>query len=327
MNSSRFYRLVPLFAIAITVVAGLAGSVRPAAAAVNGAPDLSVSLTVSSNPVAARGALNYTLKVYNEPHEQCFDPRGDRCASFGRSVSGVVVDLTAPGDGTIYTGYYWADHGFTCAMLTTARVRCSNGSLATLDTATITLTGYAPSTGGTVTATAQVDPANAISEWIEVNNTAGATFTVNPPIATDLAVTSLTASPNPVARNGNVTFTITVQNVSAREAQGIRVSLKAVPASAALQFVSGGSGSSWGCNAVSGSGFEVNCYNVDAPGCEIICPGSIPAGGSVTFTITAKAITAGAVGVQAEAKVIQDWMGYVDTNAANNSRSLTLTVQ
>jgi hypothetical protein len=323
MTTSRIYRLVPLIAIALAVFAGLVVAARPAAAA-PGPPDLSVTMTASPNPVAPNGYITYALKVYNTPTERCEVYRGeDRCIFYGRNLSGVVVDFAVPVGARYW--YATADHGFSCAAQSAALVRCVNGSLLMDDQATITIRLWPPYQGGTITATATVDPANAIAERSETNNAASVAVTVNPPSPTDLAVTSLTATPNPVSRASTVTFTVTVSNVSGVAASGVSLSLRGVPATMALHFVYGAADGNpnWACYQKQGDPyFNVVCDPpMEGPG------GYVPAGGNQTFTITATTgPNSGNIGLQADVGL--NWAGgYIDSNSSNNSRGLTLAVQ
>lgn len=97
------------------------------------------------------------------------------------------------------------------------------------DTETITLQLIAPQTLpsspvssaiGPITSTVTVDPANTIPENEESNNT----YTTTTDVLTGVDLTvSKTDSPDPVARNGELTYTITVTNNGTQDATGIVV--------------------------------------------------------------------------------------------------------
>lgn len=320
MTPSRIYRLVPFIVIALAAAVGLAGAVRPAAAAY-GPPDLQVSVTGSPNPVFGNGAdptLTYTLKVYNTPEERCELYRGeDRCINYGRNVSGVVVDLAVPA-GSTYQSYV-ADHGFNCAAQSATLVRCLNGSLLMYDEAKITIKLWAPKTSGPITATATVDPANAIAERNETNNTASAT--VSAVLVTDVDITGFTATPNPASPYDTVTLSLTISNVSNVAANGVRVYLQNKPTNGMqLHFVSGGGADGWTCVQASSTYFSAYCGKGSN-----FWSGSIPAGGSLTLTITAT--TAGPATIDIEANLyVEPYFGTKDVDFTN-TRYLKLTVQ
>jgi len=58
-------------------------------------------------------------------------------------------------------------------------VRCVSGNVATGTTAQITLTMAAPTTPGTYTSIATVDPYTEVAEYSESNNTAAVSFVAN----------------------------------------------------------------------------------------------------------------------------------------------------
>jgi hypothetical protein len=321
MNMRHIPRLVPIVVGVLALAAGLSGAIRPAAA-VYGPPDLQVGLIASPNPVAPNGTITAKLVVSNSSEEHCRWYGGeDHCYSTGKSVSGVVVELTKPAGAIVFS--MSDNHGFNCADHPGV-VRCDSGSLGSDDTATLTIWLHAPATGGTFTMTATVDPTNAIAERNETNNTDTASVTVDPslpPYVTDLAVTGLTASPNPVAGNSTVTFTVTVSQVSGLAAGGVTVSLRTVPVLTTPVFVSGGNADGWNC-FTSGQGY----FDVDCGKGSSYLDGSIPAGGTLTLTITARTTGPATLNLQASATV--DWRcGPPDNNPTNNTRAMTLVVQ
>ncbi len=87
-------------------------------------------------------------------------------------------------------------------------------------TETIRLYLIAPHVIGPVTSTVTVDPNNAISENDEANNT----FVTTTDVLTGIDLTvSKTDTPDPVARNGTLRYTITVTNLGTQDATGIVV--------------------------------------------------------------------------------------------------------
>lgn len=87
-------------------------------------------------------------------------------------------------------------------------------------TETILIKLIAPHQTGDITTTVTVDPANIIPENDESNNTYTTTTSVITGI--DLTVSKI-ATPSPVARNGTLKYTITVENLGTQDAQNIVV--------------------------------------------------------------------------------------------------------
>lgn len=131
-------------------------------------------------------------------------------------------------DTSLGAGPGWdAAPGTTCSVSTTNVLSCVIASLAGEATsqpggATTTITLYliAPHATGPISSTVTVDPNNAISEHDEANNS----FTTTEQVQTgiDLEVTKAD-SPDPVARNGTLRYTITVTNLGTQDSTGIVV--------------------------------------------------------------------------------------------------------
>jgi len=105
----------------------------------------------------------------------------------------------------------------TCTNLTVQGVISSGLSGGTVQK--IVLTVIAPPQPGTITATVTVDPANAIFESDESNNTATTTTKIETGI--DLTVTK--DSEDVVAPSGTLIYTIKVQNIGTQDATGVVV--------------------------------------------------------------------------------------------------------
>jgi hypothetical protein len=140
-----------------------------------------------------------------------------------------------------------------------------------------------------------------------------------PPYATDLAVTGLTASPNPVASSSTVTFTVTVSNLSGLAAGGVSVTLRNPRLLATPVFVSGGNADGWTCHNWQAM-FNVTCDKGSTHH-----EGGIPAGGSLTLTITANTTEPASIALEASVS-IDPLYGPPDSNTTNNKRTMTLTV-
>lgn len=126
-----------------------------------------------------------------------------------------------------------AGHGFSAsASGTTCGVDASNVLTCTIPTVrgsktsgnpggsteTITLFLIAPHAVGPITSTVTVDPTNIIPENFEDNNTT----TTTTPILTGIdLIVSKTDTPDPVARNGTLRYTVTVSNVGTQDASGV----------------------------------------------------------------------------------------------------------
>lgn len=165
---------------------------------VNGV-DVSASLSATPNPATQGTALTYTATLTNFGTE----------TATGVSLSdelpiGVSFVSATPSQGNC--------NG-------TAAVSCSLGDLASGASATVAIT-VTPTVTGTlvnsITATGNGD-VNA------ANNSASASVVVNAPVVTaDLGV-SLSATPNPVKRLSNLTYTINVSNAGPGTAEGVTV--------------------------------------------------------------------------------------------------------
>lgn len=206
----------------LTNTASTITSVRPSI-------DLSVTqhrtLPVVPEPVRAADRFDYTITVGNSGLYNANNvvvrqplPAGVFLDGFTASPVEVPAVTTCGAD---------AAGVVTCVI---PRVRGANDSGNVQgDLETITLNLIAPQTKpsspvssaiGPITSTVTVDPTNTIPENDEANNT----FTTTTDVLTgvDLTVTK-TDSPDPVARNGTLRYTITVTNNGTQDATGIVV--------------------------------------------------------------------------------------------------------
>jgi len=83
----------------------------------------------------------------------------------------------------------------------------------------LTLHVVSPPHPGTIDATVTVDPANAIFESDETNNT----WSVSTPVATGIDLTVSKTSESPIAPSGTLTYTIKVSNIGTEDATGVTV--------------------------------------------------------------------------------------------------------
>jgi uncharacterized repeat protein (TIGR01451 family) len=150
-------------------------------------------------------------------------------------------------------------------------VTCTGGTLNPDTTKTITFVMVAPAGVGSISNTVTIDPANAIFEADETNNTATQTTQV----ATGIDLTILkqdagnnfitgTALPgfDPIARSGTQTYTILVDNIGPQDASNIMVS-DTLPANTTLRSASGDHG--FTCSQ---TGQIVNCVGGSIKGTE-----------------------------------------------------------
>jgi len=136
------------------------------------------------------------------------------------TASGVHISLGLPAGGVTFLGAA-GSNGFNCAAPVSNTVDCT-GNLAGGGSTNLTVNFIvnlsAPDDPLTFTAT--IDPANAFTESNEGNNTASETTTVSgagcaTEFCIDLVAAQLTASANPVATGGSLTYTLTVVNIGA----------------------------------------------------------------------------------------------------------------
>jgi uncharacterized repeat protein (TIGR01451 family) len=140
--------------------------------------DLTISQADSPDPVLVGNPLTYTLTVGN---------------TGGASATGVTVQYTLP-SGATFNGTTVAN-GFTASQ-SAGVVTFTGGSINAGGDATLTVS-VLPNASGTLTSgTAVVDPANAIAESNEANNTAGSITTTvaqgNANLVTTVAITGNT---------------------------------------------------------------------------------------------------------------------------------------
>lgn len=162
-------------------------------------------------PIRARDAFDQVLTVGNSGLDD---------------ATGVVVREPLPA-GVVLEGFS-STGGFACAVNASNVVTCSGGNVPGElssgsyggTTRQITLHLTAPNAAAPITTNVTVDPFNAIHEGDETNNGSSATT----PIATGINLTVMkVANFDPVAPNGSLTYTLTVDNVGTADATGIRV--------------------------------------------------------------------------------------------------------
>jgi uncharacterized repeat protein (TIGR01451 family) len=182
--------------------------------------DLAIAIADAPDPVAAGGALSYTITVSN--------------SGPGSSTGIAVLDSLPSGVGFVSaSGTAWS-----CSAVG-QDVTCLSPALAAAASTTITLVVTAPPSGGTLSNTASV--AATTPDGNPANNQASTSTTVN--AAADLSI-AMVDSPDPVLGNGQLRYAIDVTNLGPNTASGITVS-NSLPAGN-VTFVSA-TGSGWTC--------------------------------------------------------------------------------
>ncbi|MDX1996523.1 MAG: IPTL-CTERM sorting domain-containing protein [Thermoanaerobaculia bacterium] len=228
--------------------------------------DVAITKTDSPDPVTAGTNLTYAIAVTNGGP----DPMADVEWTDTLPAGTTFVSLTSPG-------------GWTCttpAVGVGGTVTCSIASQVA-GTANFTLVVAIPAAtaaGTVISNTADVTSSTADSN--PGNDTATTTTTVA--TAADL-VTTKTATPDPVAPGGALTYTITVVNNGPSDAQTVALA-DTVPANTTFQSLTSEPG--WTCTtpAIGGTG-AVNCSIA-----------TLPVGTTATFTLQVQVSVGAAAG-------------------------------
>ena len=197
-------------------------------------------------------------------------------------------------------------------------VTCTGGTLGPDTTKTIMFVMVAPPGVGTISNTVTIDPANAIFEADETNNTATQTTQV----ATGIDLTILkqdngnnfitgTALPgfDPIARSGSQTYTILVDNIGPQDAANIMVR-DTLPANTILRSAEGDHG--FTCSQ---TGLFVDCVGGHVLGTESeVYAGS----GKDHATIVIKLFAQSAVGTMHNEVVVDPLNQIAEINENNN---------
>ena len=195
--------------------------------------DLTVTKAADFDPVATSGTLTYTITVKNIGTQDS---------------TGVVVRDTLPANSIFRVAS--ADHNFTCSH-SGGTVECISGilngtytSFPGVDTATITITVFAPPIPGPITNVVRVDPDKVIPEINEDNNINSLTTQVAIGGVVINAFNELTISqtdtPDPVAPSGVYHYIITIGNDATDPAFNVKVRDFLPPGSAYISAVTTG---------------------------------------------------------------------------------------
>ena len=284
------------------------------------------AVPVSGGAVAPSGTLKYNLTVSNT----------------GRDLAQNIVVRNYLPEGAVYRSAKENDTlstdgggGFVCFRQTGDErvVECSNGTLLSGEAAVIEIVMFAPTQPGEIHNQAAVDPANAIPEGNEGNNTAVSDADSDPlngdqPTMVDLTgssdfieldITELTGTPASVTTDTPVEYSLKVANVGSDQAFNIVVEDYLAPG---MTFISAE-------DTVPGAA----AFTCSEAGGTVTCTGgSIPAGGDRTIKIIARSPSHSNVNLVNNATEIEN-QALVDPNNAipegdetNNSAFVRTTV-
>jgi uncharacterized repeat protein (TIGR01451 family) len=264
-------------------------------------PDLSVTETVSPNPVAPAASITYTETVNNNSTA---------------AAAGATLTQTTPANTTFQS--VTPPAGWTCgtqpAVGGTGSIVCTaTGTFAGGTSAIIPVVVNVNSAvaAGTVIANS-VTVSETGTDPVPGNNTATISTTVQD---ADLSVTE-TVTPNPVATGANITYTETVTNNTATVAAAGATLTQSTPAHTLFQSVTPPAG--WNCGTTPAVG---------ATG-SIVCAatGTFAGSSSVIFSVVVSVSPEAVVGSTITNSVTVSETG-TDPNLANNTATSSVQVQ
>ena len=279
----------------------------------------------AGNAVATSSIVTWEIVVTNTGSDPAFNVRLTDMLPSGFTFI-AAVDTSGPSD----------PFRFVCAPAAGNTVDCTGATLSgtvnvagtSPTTRTIVLRAYASAIPGIYTNTVIVDPANAIPEGNETNNTANASVDVSnggPGAFIDLEVDKQALIPvagTPVAPGGQLAYTLTVTNTGAAPAFNVVVR-DVLPAHVTFFNAADGTVGPGMFTCAQASGV-VNCSG-----------GQIPAGGSRTILVLmiaptsieqyATSLTNISVGITNQAFVDPD-NAILEGNEINNADSVDTTV-
>jgi uncharacterized repeat protein (TIGR01451 family) len=267
------------------------------------APNLAITKTDGVSTVYRGGPVTYTIVVTN---------------SSAYPVTGTVTD-TVPASVTAVTWTCAASAGSTCTAASGAgNAINTSATLLVGGTATYTVSGtVSAAASGTLTNTANV----AVPAWLTdsnpANNTATDTDTINP--NANLAITKTDGRAN-ITAGSTVTYTIVVSNAGPDASNGSIVT-DTVPATV--------TGVTWTCGTPTGG---ATCGAASGSGNAISTTANLPAGSSLTYTVTGTLAVSATGTLSNTATIITPASGVSDptdlsrTGAGNNSATDTDTI-
>ncbi len=268
-------------------------------------PDLSVTKTDGVTTVTQGGTVTYTIVAKNNG---------------AYTVEGTVTDTVSAS----LTGVTWtcaASAGSTCVAASGSGNAISTSAiLAAAGTATYTVTGTLSNTAtGTLSNTATVAAPSWMTDATPANNTATDSDSIN--VRADLSITKTDglATVNPGAV---VTYTIVASNAaSSSGAANGAIITDTVPASL--------TGVTWTCGTPTGG---ATCGAASGSGNSISTTANLPAGGSVTYTVTGTLAVNATGTLSNTATILTPASGVTDptdptrTGAGNNTATDTTTI-
>jgi len=275
---------------AAVTVADLTGNGITVSSAV--APQVDLGITVTDGVASATpgGSVTYTITASNPS---------------GINLTGVTVADTFP---AILTGVAWTATGAGGGVPTASGSGNINDTVSLPGGASVTYTVTAtisPAATGSLSNTATVTVPGSVTDPVPANNSATDTDTLTP--SANLAITKTDGVTNATA-GGSVTYIITASNAGPSNVTGATVAdtLPATITSASWTAVGTGGGTA----TASGSGNINDTVN-------------LPAGGTVTYTVTAS-ISAAATGSLSNTATVSS--AVADPSPANNSATDTDTI-
>jgi uncharacterized repeat protein (TIGR01451 family) len=250
--------------------------------------ELSLTKVESDDPIIAGTNLDYTLTASNDGPS---------------TATSLVLTDTLPTNVTYQS--YGGSSGWTCALLSGNRLRCTRASLAASGSSLVSVrVRVNPGVSGTINNTATVRSAALDSSLTD--NTATASTTVNR--EADLSL-SKTDSPDPVAEGQTLTYRVAVRNNGPSNAAAVSIS-DALPTTR-VTYVS----------ALSTQG---TCsYSSPNVSCSL---GAVTTGTTVTVTITTTARPVGDNLPKTASNTASVTTTTTDPDTANNSQTISTQV-
>ncbi|MEG4993174.1 CARDB domain-containing protein [Microcoleus sp. B4-D1] len=254
-------------------------------------PDLTITSSAPAN-ATVNTPFDYTLTLTN--------------SGTAATPAGVTANFTLPANVTYNsasgTGYTVTQAGGVVTFTGTGAI-AAGGSVPLTVNVTPTVAGTLTSATGAAVA----DPANAIAETSETNNSSTAvTTTVAPPPQPDLTITS--SAPANATVNTPFDYTLTLTNSGTA----------ATPAGVTANFTLP-AGVTY--NSASGTGFTAT----QAAGVVTFSGGAIAAGGTVPLTINVTPTVAGTLTSAAGAAVADPGSAIPESNETNNSSTAAVS--
>jgi uncharacterized repeat protein (TIGR01451 family) len=279
-------------------------------------PDLLVSKTVDSMTSTPGSDLTYTITVSNV---------GTAKARSWNGVDGLTVSDQLSGDLT-FTNFS-TTNGWTCTQAA-GLVTCHDGAtgMGVGESAQITILAHVkdsaslPIPNTAAAALAIVDPAdstcsdtagceNETSPQHLANNTATVVTSVGSS-GFDLAIASITDTPDPVSPGQGLKYTVVAVNGGTTTAHAVHVELDLPTAGVAFMNANGSNGFTCGAPVSS----------------KVDCVGDLPAGGNTTITVNFIALLSGLPPSVSLTATIDPANAFAETNEGNNTKTETTTI-